>query len=100
MLLEYYSNMCYPPLAESGTFHFPSSFPSKFFLVFCGSSQFCASSKMDAIRVFFLYKVLYDIYRTVSVIKKVSSNFFLDLRIIKFGSFWICLYINRLRSLR
>jgi hypothetical protein len=62
VLLEYYSNMCYPPLAKSGTFLFPSSFPSKFFLVFCSSSQFCASSKMDAIRFFFLYKVLYDIY--------------------------------------
>jgi hypothetical protein len=40
------------------------------------------------------------IYMVFSVIKKVSCNFFLDLRIIKFGSFWICLYINRLRSLR
>jgi hypothetical protein len=40
------------------------------------------------------------IYMVFSVIKKVSCNFFLDLRIIKFGSFWICLYIDRLRSLR
>jgi hypothetical protein len=40
------------------------------------------------------------IYMVFSVIKKVICNFFLDLRIIKFGSFWICLYINRLRSLR
>jgi len=40
------------------------------------------------------------IYMVFSVIKKVSCNFFLNLRIIKFGSFWICLYIDRLRSLR